>query len=153
MNLTIFGSYLLFYMSQDTLIDVSGILALVAMGLYMNNKGAHMISQESAEAVHHVWGYLAYAAESLIFILAGLIIGIKVLSEEDITYKDYLLNLALYLILHLIRGVGMLIFFPALRKMGYGFTLKHVALLTYAGLRGAVALTLALIVAIEEIPG
>jgi len=38
-NITIFGSYLVFYMSMFTILDVSGILALVALGFYMNQKG------------------------------------------------------------------------------------------------------------------
>ncbi len=149
-NITVFGSYLLFYMSQDTILDVSGILALVAMGLYMTNKGKYRISKESEEAVHHVWSYLAFIAETTIFLLAGLIIGIKTLTSSHITYKDYLLCLALYVFLHLIRFVSILIFWPCLRKMGYGLTFKQVVLLSYGGLRGALGLTLGLIVANEE---
>ena len=38
-NLTIFSSYLLFYAAEETYLHVSGILAMVTMGLYMSRKG------------------------------------------------------------------------------------------------------------------
>jgi NhaP-type Na+/H+ or K+/H+ antiporter len=38
-NLTIFASYLLFYSAEETILKVSGILAMVTMGLYMSRLG------------------------------------------------------------------------------------------------------------------
>ena len=38
-NLTVFGSYLLFFVAENTAVHVSGILAMVALGFYMTNKG------------------------------------------------------------------------------------------------------------------
>lgn len=46
--------------------------------------------------------------------------------------------------LHIIRFLGLLICMPCLKLTGYTFTIKHVILLSYSGLRGAVGLTLAL---------
>ena len=37
-NIMLFGSYLLFYTCEYTPIHTSGILALVAMGVYMSTK-------------------------------------------------------------------------------------------------------------------
>ena len=44
MNSTIFASYLIFYLAESTPIHVSGILAIVALGLYMTNTGKTWIS-------------------------------------------------------------------------------------------------------------
>jgi len=74
-NTTIFASYLLFFLAENTEIGVSGILAICAFGLYMSNIGKTRISAESEHAVHHVWGFIGFLAETIIFILTGLIMG------------------------------------------------------------------------------
>jgi NhaP-type Na+/H+ or K+/H+ antiporter len=73
-NTTIFSAYIIFYVAEVTL-GVSGILAIVALGLYMNNIGKASISAESEHAVHHVWSYIGFVAETVIFILSGIIMG------------------------------------------------------------------------------
>ena len=52
-----------------------------------------------------------------------------------------------YIILQFIRLGSLLLFWPILSQLGYGLTIKEVILCAYAGLRAAVGLTLALIVA------
>jgi len=54
---------------------VSGILAIVFLGLYMTNTGKTRISAESEHAVHNVWSYIGFVAETVIFILTGIIMG------------------------------------------------------------------------------
>lgn len=54
-NLTIFSSYLLFYTAEETYLKVSGILAMVTMGLYMSRKGKTQISSSSHEFIHNIW--------------------------------------------------------------------------------------------------
>jgi NhaP-type Na+/H+ or K+/H+ antiporter len=39
---------------------------------------------ESEHALHHVWGYVGFVAETLIFMLAGMIIGA---TEYRLTYE------------------------------------------------------------------
>lgn len=55
-----------------------------------------------------------------------------------------------YVGLHFIRFFCILSFWPVLRLIGYGMSFKQVVLCSYAGLRGAVGLSLALMVAGEE---
>jgi CPA1 family monovalent cation:H+ antiporter len=43
-NFTIVCAYLTFYLAEDTFLHVSGIIALVVMGLYMTNIGKTRIS-------------------------------------------------------------------------------------------------------------
>ena len=74
-NTTIFACYLMFYLAEFTSLNVSGILALVALGLYMTNTGRTGISTQSENAVNHIWGYFSYVAETLIFTLMGVIMG------------------------------------------------------------------------------
>jgi len=53
---------------------------------------------------------------------------------------------ALYVVLQVIRFAVLVLFWPIMRRMGYGFSFKELILLSFVGLRGAVGLTLALIV-------
>lgn len=145
-NATIFVSYIIFYIAESTPLHVSGILALVVVGLYMSNVGKTSISIESEHAVHHVWGYVGFVAETIIFMISGIIIGEKCQVEHELENKDLLLVWVSYFMLHIIRFVSILIFLPCMRKMGYGMTFKQVILCSYAGLRGAVGISLALMV-------
>lgn len=54
-SLTFFTVYLLFFTAEGTTLHVSGILALVAYGLYMSAWGKTTITVENVEAVHHFW--------------------------------------------------------------------------------------------------
>ena len=64
---------------------------------------------------------------------------------------DVYKTLILYIFLFVIRLVAILLFWPALTRMGYNLPIKNVVLMAYSGLRGAVSLCLALIVAQRNI--
>ena len=74
-NLTIFSAYMLFYVAESV-ISVSGILAMVALGVYMTKQGKVNISSASENAVHYIWGYVGFCAETIIFLLTGCIVAI-----------------------------------------------------------------------------
>lgn len=146
MNATIFISYLLFYVAESTKLHVSGILAIVALGLYMTTSGKTKISSESMHTVHGIWGYVGFVAETVIFIVSGIIMGERASIPNTITYVDYLKLLGVYVGLHFIRFFTILLCWPLLKRIGYGMSFKQVILCSYAGLRGAVGLSLALMV-------
>lgn len=91
----------------------------------MTRSGKTRISAESEHAVHHVWGYIGFVAETLIFILTGIIIGQRAVSETKLGGSDVLkLVFGTYPILHLIRFGINLAFWPLLARCGYGLTFK-----------------------------
>ena len=55
-----------------------------------------------------------------------------------------------YFALHVIRFLMLILFSPLLTRMGYGFDWRVGVALGYGGLRGAVGLTLAMIVEEDE---
>lgn len=113
----------MFFLAESTSLHVSGILALVAFGLYMTKSGKTKISPESEHAVHHVWGFIGFVAETLIFILSGIIMGERATAGDNlIGYKDYIKLGIAYILLHFIRFAVILLFYPALQKLGYGMT-------------------------------
>ena len=149
-NLTIFSSYLLFYTAEETVLKVSGILAMVAMGLYMSRKGKTTISSSSHEFIHNIWTYLGFIAETIIFLFAGYIISSKVFVHPSFNSLEILKLLLLYVFLHVIRYLSILIFWPIINLFGYGLNRKEYVVLGYAGLRGALALALALILSVND---
>ena len=140
-NLTITFPYIIFFICE--VIGTSGILAIVTMGFYMSNLGKYQISTESEGAMHSIWHYLGFGAETIIFMITGVIVGSEF---SEMTGKRIWRTIALYFILHIVRFVYIAIFIPIMTRLGYKFNLKHTVLMAASGLRGAVGLTLALIV-------
>ena len=148
-NVTVCLPYILFYTAEHHSVHVSGILALVAMGLYMTNIGHLGISTESYMAIEHIWHYISFVAETLIFMLTGIVLGTEFVTESF--EPVWIIQLfALYICLHIIRFLGLVMLSPLMRLSGYSFNMKQVLLLTYSGLRGAVGLCLALIVKFKK---
>lgn len=122
-NTTIFVSYFIFFIAESTGVGASGILAVVTMGLYMANTGKTNISAVSEHAVHHVWGFVGFVAETVIFILSGVIMGQRAMQDDNkIHYMDYIKLLGIYVCLHIIRFTCILICWPCLKRIGYGMT-------------------------------
>ena len=139
--------YLLFYACEHY--EMSGILALVACGLYMAKEGKTKISVEAEHSVHAVWHYIGFTAETVIFGMTGLILG-EIITKH-VTWSWIALLFGLYFLLHVIRFGFMLLVMPILNLTGYEFNLKHCVIVSYGGLRGAVGLALALIVTHSEV--
>ena len=148
-NVTVCMPYILFYTAEHHSVHVSGILALVAMGLYMTNRGYTGISTESEKAIESIWHYIGFAAETLIFMLTGIVLGGEFVTDkfEPIWIPQLF---ALYICLHIIRFLGLFMLLPLMRLTGYTFNMSQVFLLTYSGLRGAVGLCLALAVKLDD---
>jgi CPA1 family monovalent cation:H+ antiporter len=124
-----FGAYVL-----AEFLDVSGVLAVVAAGIVNGNVGPQGMSPTTRVVVFNFWEYAAFVANSFVFLLIGLAIDLEVLSQ-NLLY----IGIAIFAVL-LARVISI-----------YGFSLfgreipgkwKHV--LYWGGLRGAIALALAL---------
>lgn len=117
----------------------------------MTKSGKTRISHVSEETLHHIWSFLGYFAETMVFLLAGVIITVKVWMEDSIiVWQDYLKCIALYFILHIIRFSVIFIIKWPLSKLGYGLNWREGIVLGYSGLRGAVSLCLALVVKLDH---
>jgi len=152
-NVTFIVCYLTYYVAEnvDIGIRVSGIMALVSLGIYLSIFGKTKISAEEKRTVNIFWKYVVYAGESTIFLLAGILVGVKVLTnstggvdeegniiEPSIQTSDYFRLLGLYICMILSRFGSIACFMPWLKKWGYGLTWREVYVLAYGGLRGAV---------------
>lgn len=145
-GLTLFASYLLFLLCEGTEVEMSGILAICSMGFFLSGFSGKVISPMVHEPLHHVWGFIGWVAETFLFILAGVIIGGSVLKSDQIDGKDWPLLLLHFVLLYLSRAVMLGLFYPILKYSGYSINWRSFIIFVHAGLRGGVALALALAV-------
>lgn len=137
----IVGAYITFIAAQSFL-NVSGVIALVAFGLTVSYVGRPRLKPEVHKFMQSFWELAAYMANTLIFIIVGIVIALKV----DVTWTNILLLVAVYVGVNLVRGAMVLILYPFMKKCGYGLTMRESVILVWGGLRGALGLTLALMV-------
>ncbi|XP_071121113.1 sperm-specific sodium:proton exchanger-like isoform X2 [Mytilus edulis] len=142
-TITLASTYLTYYIGEEFL-KVSGVLAVVVLGVRMSAEKT-MISPEVEKFLHRFWETLAYIANTLIFIIVGMVISEKAIFE--IHGLDWFYMFSLYFGIFVIRGLVIAIFSPILRHTGYGMSWKEGIVMTWGGLRGAVSLALALQVA------
>ncbi|CAM6099086.1 unnamed protein product [Calypogeia fissa] len=143
-TLTLTASYLAFFVAEDEA-QVSGVLTVMTVGMFFAAFARTAFTGESQQSMHHFWEMIAYIANTLIFILSGTVIAEGILASQDqIEAHDWGYLVMLYVFLQLSRAVVVVVLYPGLRYFGYGLNWKEAAILIWAGLRGAVALSLSL---------
>ena len=125
---------------------VSGVLGLVALGILMAGVGRTRISPEVEHFMHEFWEFTAFAANVIIFIVVGVVIAQK----AHPVGMDFLILLLVYIAIHLVRAINMGLFYPLMRKAGYGLPGKDAIVVWWGALRGAIGLALALVVYSEQ---
>lgn len=140
-SVIILAAYLTFILSQYYL-GVSGVIALVAFGLTVTYVGKPRLKPQVNTFMEHFWKLLTYIANTLIFILVGVVIAEKV----DFSWGALGVLILIYIALNLIRFAMIMLLYPVMKRLGYGLTRRESVILTWGGLRGALAMTLALMV-------
>lgn len=140
-SIIILAAYLTFILSQYYL-GVSGVIALVAFGLTVTYVGKPRLKPQVNTFMEHFWELLTYIANTLIFILVGVVIAEKV----DFSWGALGVLILIYIALNLIRFAMIMLLYPVMKRLGYGLTRRESVILTWGGLRGALAMTLALMV-------
>ena len=152
--LTLVLSYCCFYTAEN-LVNVSGVLAVVVQGVFLSATFWPVVA--SRQTMEHVWHTVEWLYTTLLFTLAGLIVGqfmvdIQACDVDDaaaeargqLCTSDLPWVLVTYVAVILIRFVTLLALLPMLRRLGYGLSMPGVLVCTWGGLRGAVGLALAL---------
>lgn len=139
------AAYLTFFLAENVF-HVSGVISVVTLGIAMAGPGKTRVSPAVTHFLHDFWELAAFIANTLIFIIVGVVIA----QQVDFTFNDLIVLLIVYAGVHVARLGTIYVFYPIMRKIGYGLTFKDSIVLWWGGLRGAVGLALALIVAIEN---
>lgn len=129
------------FLIAEHILHVSGVVAVVACAIVLAGYGRTKVSPEVSGFLHHFWGMMGFIAETIIFLIVGIVIGSRIGFPSA---NLWFLLLALYLIVMLVRATAILLFYPALKKLNNDFDKGYAAVLTWGGLRGVVGLTLAL---------
>ncbi|XP_067000052.2 sperm-specific sodium:proton exchanger [Anabrus simplex] len=131
------------YITSQITDGVSGSLAIVVLGVIVSSEKTS-ISTDIENFLRNFWNLLGFISNTMIFMLAGVIITkhvAGVIQPRDIVY-----TLTTYLICNFTRLVSYLLMSPILSRIGYGLTWKNAAVAIWSGLRGAVCLLLSCIV-------
>lgn len=145
-TVTLTAAYSLWTLS-DQILSVSAVLAVLFFSMFIGMYGRNHISPKSIKAFDFFWKWVDWVANTLIFFLAGLIVATEISNQNElITGKDWGMAFSLYFLLIPIRIVSIIILYPILSFGRYGLRFKDMIILSWSGLRGAVGLTLALIV-------
>jgi CPA1 family monovalent cation:H+ antiporter len=123
---------------------LSGVLAVVAAGLFSGNVGVHAMSETTKEKLNSLWEYAAFLANTFVFLIIGLMIDLGTVFSH---LGAILLAILAVLLARAVVMYGLSRFFKDIEK-----NIKHV--LFWGGLRGAISLALALSLTVEELgPG
>jgi NhaP-type Na+/H+ or K+/H+ antiporter len=141
-TVTIVAAYIAFQTAEQ-LLHVSGVLATVTLGLMLASIGRTRISPEVEGFLHRFWETAAYLANTLVFVLVGVVIAVK----SSFSMRDVWIALGLYIGITIIRAAVVGAFYPFIKNLGYGLKVEDAVVLVWGGLRGAVGLALALVVA------
>ncbi|KAJ9464158.1 Sodium/hydrogen exchanger 7 [Diplonema papillatum] len=143
-TMTLVAAYVTFFVAEEYL-KVSGVLGLVVMGMYIAYH-AHVISPEVEHTLHHFWEIIVYMGNTMIFAIAGMVITEKAL--DNLHTYDFVYLLVNYVILNIVRGFALAVLLVPMNKFGtYQLDWRNACLCCWGGLRGAVGLALALIIA------
>jgi monovalent cation:H+ antiporter, CPA1 family len=136
-----FGSFLL-----AEHFHLSGVLASLTAGLILGNVGHLAIAPKGRAAVEDFWEYAAFVANSLIFLLIGMRLANQ---DYGFVWLPALIAIGVVTVgrAFAIYPLSLLFARSSLRVSG-----KHQHILFWGGLRGALALALALGLP-EEMPG
>lgn len=143
-TLTVALAYLSYFVGEHYF-HVSGVVACVVSGLVVGSLGRTRMSPGTHERMEGAWGQLGFWANSLIFLLAAMLVP-EILRHTS--WAEVGLILALYvaaLVARLVVVGGLL---PLLTAIGIA---QHVdnrmkAVVMWGGMRGAISLALALAV-------
>lgn len=120
-------------------LHLSGVLATLTTGLMMGNIGSRgAISERGREAVEAFWEYIAFVSNSLVFLLIGV-------REEQQNFSQAWTAIGIAIALVMIgRAVAI---YPTCWLFSHSrlrVSARHQHVLVWGGLRGALALALAL---------
>jgi NhaP-type Na+/H+ or K+/H+ antiporter len=97
--------------------------------------------------MHEFWELVAFVANVIIFIVVGVVIA----QNANPTGMDFAILGLVYLAIHIVRAINMGVFYPLMKKAGYGLPPKDAIVVWWGALRGAIGLALALVVYSEHL--
>mmetsp|Transcript_22450 Transcript_22450/g.40493 ORF Transcript_22450/g.40493 Transcript_22450/m.40493 type:complete len:986 (-) Transcript_22450:45-3002(-) len=145
-NMTILTTYLIFFTAEDSGIEVSGAISTVTFALFMAAYGKTLISPAVEKSLHIFWRIISRDLEGLIFVMSGIVLGQISLSTDTVTVSEVWKTFVVFILLHLIRGLVVLMHFPLLSRLGLGLHWKDAVILSFAGAKGVISSSLSILI-------
>jgi CPA1 family monovalent cation:H+ antiporter len=138
-TLTTIAAYASFLVAEQ--LHASGIIGALTAGLMVGSMGAKVLSDQGRDRVHWAWEYFAFLANSFVFILIGMNVANQPLRELGSAASIVAIVLVL-------AGRGLSVYPLAVlfRPSRWRLPASYQHTLFWGGLRGALALALALAV-------
>ncbi len=138
-TLTTILAYLSFIVAEH--FEVSGVISVICSGLMVGNYGSKIgMSPTTRVSVKDFWEYIAFIINSVVF----FIIGLEVNSAHLIKYMPYIIAAIVAVLIG--RIISIMILTPAINKMDKKISFKWQVVSIWGGVRGALAMALALAV-------
>lgn len=148
MSITLCCAYISFFIAEY-IIGVSGVICCCTAGFVISLLGMPLILEQST--MHTVWSAIEWVGNTLLFLLAGLIIGTHALAYSRIV--DFAYIVVVYIYIMVVRIVMVVGFYPLLSNFGQKINYREAIFVSFAGLRGGVALALALLLENSAVTG
>ena len=128
------------FLLADHYLHVSGVMATVGAGIVVGTYGATRFTPEVKSYLHRFWDYAAFVANSLIFLLVGMSVSLELLWEYALPVCFTVVAVVLARAATVYGIVPIMGKLPGAEPIG----MRYQTVLFWGGLKGAVALALAL---------
>lgn len=132
----------------DEIFNVSGIVAVLAAGLVIGGFAPSRASEEVRQTLDHLWESLGYIANGLLFLFIGLLIDPSAIRANLDAIAVAVVAVLVARPLAIVPTVALLERYGGVRRVGH----QNTTVLIWGGLRGGVALALALALPTSVIP-
>ncbi|MGB5712844.1 MAG: Na+/H+ antiporter [Waterburya sp.] len=144
-SVSLLVAYLAFIIAEHYL-HVSGVIAVMTAGLMVGRYKSYHLSPDIRNYLNNFWGYISFLANSLIFLLVGLTASGFILKLPLTQPNFWLIIICTIVVTYLARGLMIFSIIPLINpflKAG-PINWQYQLVSFWGGLKGAVALALAL---------
>lgn len=132
------------FIFADRFLKVSGVMACLGAGLVVSYYGISRFSEKTRNYIQHFWEFIAFVANSYIFILLGFTVDFYLFNSH--LMEDSFLTAIIWGIVAIQVSRAVIIFgicpLMGMRHSGRKINFKYQFLMFWGGLRGAVPLAL-----------
>jgi len=138
------------YFTTDVIWGCSGVIGTLTYGLTVNVMGHSSINNQ--KLVDDFWAIVEHLLNTVLFTLGGLVWGGVIANDDTLdpdrvfTGTDWGYLFALYLLLTVIRFLLVFCFYPVTYSLGLRTNWQEATFESWAGLRGAVGISLGIFI-------
>jgi len=140
---TLTSAYMAYFTSEQAF-GGSGVLAVVTLGITLSSERT-TYSPEIVHIIHEILEFLVWIANTILFSLVGVICVVQAANASS---DDFINMLIIWVVISVVRASVLAIHYPLLTMphLEYRINWQEATLAWWGGLRGGVALLLALLV-------